>query len=1258
MSFIADEQADAAAVAESSFVADTFVPEQVDNSDMKAFVKDNIAKKKAERQTVDTSVKPVEAEDWVDSLAAGWGMSVTGLLGGKPTMTMPEQTESVMEIANIVGTMAGDIPFMITGGLAGTMLGAPAGGAVGTAVAGPAGTIPGIVAGAPIGAMAGANALPAGMRKVLMDHYERGDINTAKEFWNRLSGATWETLKAGTAGAVAGQVGKFVGPVAGNLARDVSEISTMVTVGAALEGQMPDAKDILNASVIVGGISGVRYTAGKFRNIYAKTGEMPSTVLDNASQDVIVKQDILSANPDAPIPVGDTKPLPRTKMESAKALFKGLMDDEGTSRIEDIPRFEEIKQVTKENWDRFYQKAIYSLDPVKSLVDDIAEGREIPNSANPEMLMRNFADYQGKVLQAIDKKGGGTLDFNTGKFNGKSLGSILKEVFKGDDDMSLTESESKVIGRVAEGDRSNKGKTWGKFVSYLMAKRAIEKEAQGVKTGIDLDAAHEVVSTNKARFEAHAKELHDFQKRMLKYAYDAGVVSKKSYEAMVKANEDYIPFHRLFEDGEAKKGGKTGKSLKQMVGSEREILDPIMAIHKNTEVIYRIAEENRAVKAMVEMAEKSPKGEKYLTKVKGKVKPIDVKDTEVQAFLRKHGFDDADIPDEGFTIFRGLRKDLEENQFAVFRDGVREVYETSPEIAEAIRGLGNNAGMNNVLFKIAKGTAGVLRAGVTLNPDFIVRNPVRDQFTSGLQSKFKTIPFVDTLINIGEVMGKSSPAWQEFVASGGATGSFAEVARHIDQNTWGTLKKTGHLNQVWNVVKTPIDFLAAASEVAENMTRFTEFKKGGGIGGTLDQKVGAAFAAREVTVDFSRAGASILLRNYSKLTPFFNVGIQGTDRMIRAFGENPKRFTTMAVATITIPSVLLWMRNRNDSRVQGAPNWENDIFWKVPTDWWQKPVNMADVMSRPDDLKRQLPDGTWEVNNGIVMKIPKPFLPGILFGTLVERSLDQFVLEKPDAFNDMVQSLWDSLRPNMTPAIAAAPLEHIANRSFFTGNQVVPEQQQRYMPEYRYTEYNSETAKIIGKLIGHIPWIKNWGPEEAPLQSPAVIDNYVQSWTGSGGKHLIKISDAALKVAGVGGDAGIDPPSWTAADIPVVGAFVSRWPRANMQNVLDFKKNYKETSQVVATVEMLAKSGDFQASIDLMKVQQEDFVKLNGFNTAINNQMKLIDQWNRSKELNGPDKRQLIDTAYYQMQQISILGNQMLASHRKNLKKYGQKRED
>ena len=48
----------------------------------------------------------------------------------------------------------------------------------------------------PITGTAGAFALPAGLRKVITDAYEKGEATNWGDFWERASGAIIETAKA------------------------------------------------------------------------------------------------------------------------------------------------------------------------------------------------------------------------------------------------------------------------------------------------------------------------------------------------------------------------------------------------------------------------------------------------------------------------------------------------------------------------------------------------------------------------------------------------------------------------------------------------------------------------------------------------------------------------------------------------------------------------------------------------------------------------------------------------------------------------------------------------------------------------------------------------------------------------------------------------------------------------------------------------------------------------------------------------------
>lgn len=1220
-------------------VRDYFGYKEPDTGPMKAYVKEGVALNK------DAEGKPKEAKDWMEAFTSGIQLSTAGLAirGENPNVILPEHAGNVMEIASMIGTTIGDIPAMVAGGVMGAMLGAPAGGAAGTAIAPGVGTLGGIATGVAVGGAAGGFAAPAALRKIMMDHYEKGDIKTFGEFWNRLSATAWETLKGGTLGVATAGAGRVVGPLAGKylsstgagVASITSEIATMTTVGAALEGEMPNAADFINAGVVIGGFHGAAKGVGKLRRIYSETGERPETTVEKAGQDVILKQEVLSENPDQPIRTGQYEQLELPETGATKSL-SGL----GGEPAKEVPvQKTPLRADEPSTWSAFYNNAVDDLNPVKAAVDRLTRGEELSPGSDPYKLMRTYKDFQGKVQRAFKFN---TIDYKTGAANGEGLEPILKRV-PDKEGVELTGSESKVLERIAKDDKAGKGNSWSKLTAYLVSKRAIELSKREIETGIDIEAAKEVVASGRKEYDALAKDLQEFQRRMKKYAEDSGVLSESASKAMDEANKSYIPFYRLMEESPVAGKNESKKPFKRIKGSEREILDPVQSVFQNTAAIFRIAEHNRAVKSLVELQAKN-EGDVILQKVAKDKAPITVSKQEIMKAMEEQGIATDGVDVEPFTIFRPVTKDLAENQFRVYENGKATIYETSPDIGAAVKAMNYHPGMTNMWYNVfVKGPAQMLRAGVTLAPDFIVRNFFRDQLTAGLQTKYGAVPFVDAIRSIGHIW-KQDTVWQEFISSGGASGSFAEVSRYLKQDAWGMNKETGFMDRVWNVVKTPLDALAVVSELTENIPRLNEFKRGGGVGGSFDQKIAAGFSAREVTVDFSRAGAKI--RAVNAIIPFFNIGIQGPERFARAFAENPKGMTAKTTAMITLPSVMLWWANKDDSRYQDAPNWEKDLYWLIPTDKWEKST-FQDAQARPGDLRRQLSDGSWEVNNGSVYRLPKPFEVGILFGTLPERMLNALYKQDSSKFSDFGDTIQTGLIPNLIPTALSPIAEQAVNKSFFTGNQVVSEYTERFLPEYQYTEYTSETAKQLGKLIGHIPGLRDMGPKDAKLASPQVIDNYIRAWTGTLGNYAIQIADKGLRAAGVGDF--VPGPASKLADIPVVKAFVMRYPHAKTQNIQDFRNNYDYTQKVVETVKMLAKGGDLDAATKLMKAEEDSYIKLGGIKESLSNINSLIQMTNKNPKMTPNDKRQIIDSLYYQMSSVAKSGNELLEQYRKGL---------
>jgi hypothetical protein len=77
--------------------------------------------------------------------------------------------------------------------------------------------------------------------------------------------------------------------------------------------------------------------------------------------------------------------------------------------------------------------------------------------------------------------------------------------------------------------------------------------------------------------------------------------------------------------------------------------------------------------------------------------------------------------------------------------------------------------------------------------------------------------------------------------------------------------------------------------------------------------------------------------------------------------------------------------------------------------------------------------------------------------------------------------------------------------------------------------------------------------------------------------YAVQVADGALRKTGVLPDPV--KPAATLADIPVIKAFVVRYPRPRRSRSQDFNEHYKASKMVIDTVQYLAKQGEADAAI-------------------------------------------------------------------------------
>lgn len=1202
-------------------VGEYFGNKEPDMSGVKNFVKTNLdahAAKKAEEAKTSTAdpamskktPKQEMADTFWESFQAGLQMSVSGLAirGEMPDTVVPEDAPRFYKIASQLGTLAGDVPAMVAGAMAGAPAGTAVGGAIGSVVPG-AGTAIGGVLGGTLGAGAGSFALPQGLREALIQGYEKGEIKDFADFWDRASSVFLETAKGGAIGAatmgVGGVAGKLAAPIASPLLRGAavssSEVATMVGVGAALEGRVPNPDEFIDAAIVVGGLKGSTKVAAKLRNIYAKTGVRPSEIVQDAQNNPLVKQELLGSGDGIPSPYKSMQEKPgeaieikanpeltqtnpilgeptQVKMEMPplpKAEVKAEPKPVNPDSQAVLDRIGETPKRAGKTAGEIYTDLIDEFHPINQFTKLLAGEKVLATKDNPYEIARLTKGNFGKADRAFEF---GIPDFNDPT---KTIAPSLKSTLKKIDNLD-------------------------EYRAWAISAHALEREAAGFKTGIPLEEAKRVFERDKAKYEPINTEIQNYKNGLLKYLVDSEVMPKEMADQLQAKYKYHLPFNRQVEGGPGGgpgKGLKVNQPIKGAKGSELDLVDPIESLIRNTYKYIDIAEKNRVGLAMKKLAESNPDvAEKAFVKSKTEMKPIELSKEELTSL-----FENApDAAPEKAMIFRPNKRPLADNEIGIFSGGKYEVYQVSDNLAAAMKGL--DAYQSNLLTKMLAKPAKALRAGVSIVPEFGLKNLTRDQYTAFILSKNNFIPLLDTVSGLISRATKDT-AYRDWLSHGGANAAMQSIDRnYIQQNIYKLSQETGLLNATFNVIKSPLEALRVMTELSENATRIGEFKKAMKKG---KDPFEAALNSRDVTLDFARIGAKT--KAFNQITAFFNVGPQGIDRTIRALQEDPVGTSAKILTSITIPSILLWWANKDDERVQKLQNWEKDLFWVIPT-------------------------------KDHIYRIPKPFEVGLIFGSGVERTLEAFFNDNPKAFKNFVDTLVQGFTPNYIPTFAVPVVEHFANRSTFTGNPIIPYQMEKLLPQYQYKEYTTESAKVLGKMIGSLPSMK-----ESDAASPALIENYIRAWTGGTGAYILQASDKALIASG----AVPEPvkPTATLADIPFIKAFVIRYPSASTQPILDFNEKYNRNQKYINTRNELAKRGEFDEMSALMYANMDKLNALQETRDALTTMNKTIRNIYRTKNLSPDDKRQKIDKIYYQMTKIAEQGNRIADQFEKAFKK-------
>jgi hypothetical protein len=779
--------------------------------------------------------------------------------------------------------------------------------------------------------------------------------------------------------------------------------------------------------------------------------------------------------------------LPSSPPEPPTAKIEFSTDMPASQQVANHISFEPDKVSLSETLVKGKNKAmtdwVDKLHPIDKFVD-------VAKKSGVELSLEENPYIQARMLEGVTSKATTFLDDGTfgRKFWKIEKGKAVPN-FKG-------EGLSKILEPVKEPE------AWRDFSTYLTSLRAEELNKLGIETGISKDVATKAIAELETKYPNFSKlsdKIQKYQSDLLDYIQESGLISPELRAKLDSKYASYVPFYRVLEELQGK--GYMGKKMvnvpsliKRIKGSEREIVNPLESIVKNTYAFINAADRNEVGVAMARLVHDVPE-------LQGLFNPIKTPMAKVANVTAKElGIDVAGlegVAEEVFDIFRPSMF-TKENVVTVMIDGKKQFFKVDPDLGKALTAM--DTGSMGMLWKILASPAKWLRAGATLSPDFMIRNPLRDAMSAMVYSNYGFIPGVDTLRGVASILRKDA-AYKLYKMSGAEHSMLVSLDREYLQSTF---KEIVEGKKFTDFIRHPLQLLQIASELGEKATRLGEFAKGIKKGVI---PLEAGFSSREVTLDFAKAGTQA--KSVNQIIAFFNANIRGWDRMVMSFKEHPIRTSAKVIAGITIPSIALWSVNHDDPRWKEIPQWQKDLFW---------------IVMVGDNIYR----------------IPKPFELGVIFGSGPERLLDYLNTKDPKIAQKFLGDFFQSGTPGWLPTGLEPIIENITNHSFFKGTPVVSQSLEDLPPELQYTDYTSEVAKGMGKLLH---------------QSPLKIDNILYGWTGGLGRYATEAIDKVLQKTGV-----VAPkiePSPTLADLPITRAFVVRNPLgSSSESVNNFYDEY------------------------------------------------------------------------------------------------------
>ncbi|QPZ53726.1 hypothetical protein HTVC204P_gp40 [Pelagibacter phage HTVC204P] len=1038
------------------------------------------------------------------------------------------------------------------------------------------------------------------MRETYLQALQNEEVNGFNEFFKIWTQEGW---KAGaTEAAQIYAASKLGGVYKGVLAKTIAQTVGFEATGAVLHGEMPGKEQMADSLFLFSLFNLGSASIAKSKRIITKNDRTLPELAEDMVVHKTVLEDTASKTNERPRHYGDETTVtykPEKFKEGIKFKTKAeetIFNKTKYSERKPITTLPEKLDAVKQTKDSAVTKFVDRLHPIKMVIREIQNTKNMKDALNVYERFRSLLGMENRAGAAIEI---GTFDINL-KTNGKSFKEIIEPIFE--KDFAIPGLPEKVPFSLKARDLKNK-QNYAEFNNYAIAKRALEKGDQGIKTGIPFEVSKEVANNPRLikKFEKTRLELIEYNKKLLEYARDKGLLTKEAFDAMVEMNKDYIGFARVMEFVKGEK--KTSvSSLKKMKGSERDIIDPIETTYSNTFALIKKAERNSAINEFLDVVEAAQVNGGFLDiqkKQVTKITKLSLKEFE------DFGIDTSKMSNkvkENLQVFRKEFDKVDGDSVGVYRNGKFEVWEVGRELAEALKDFDPRTS-KNLMYGIARQPASWLRAGATLALDFVGANFLRDTVQASIYSKYGFFPVVSSMRGLFDIIAgktglskKSQKLWEDWVKSGGMQSTMLSLDRAVFDKAAFDIVNNGPIR---NKVSNPIEILRVISETFENATRISEYRRAYNAsikrGLTHKQAVErAGFESRDITLDFGKMGTE--MKTINQISAFYNARVQGYAKLYDGFKERPGRALMAIGGGIMVPTALLWWLNKDDKDIQAQPEWVKRHYWLFAT-------------GKGEDK--------------VIHKIPKPFDVGVVFASLVESFLN-YNYTKDETTKQQLDGWWKDYLVQTgkgfipTPQVLMPFVEGGFNTSWFRNQPLVPHYLEKTLPnKMQYTNYTSESAKLIAAGVYKMVGI------DTKFNNPVMIDNFMKAWSGTLGRYIIQASDKALIESGMIDDP--IKPTDPLSSMPVFRAFLAKNPDLNSQWITTFYEEYNELEKQKNMASALEKEGK---SLEAQKII--DSIPKAKFQLAysadeIKEYGAMIRNIYNNKEYTADEKRELID---------------------------------